>query len=200
MKHFFIVFMLWGSNVKTHAQNLESSGRRGMIDNLKTVKSKPITGFTLPTKFLKGTETGKVSDTTNNKYLIPTKKYGTFIYSGKPLKATTLQLNLNGEISSSSIEGIWGTSPKKRVSLPDTIKPMAKLLYNTDKGKVYALPLDNMRCLVPDEMYTTSINKVREHYKQYYPNASIPNALSQFDIIPGKISAIKISPSPDWIK
>ena len=26
----------------------------------------------------------------------------------------------------------------------------AKMLYETEKGKVYQLPLDNMRCLVPD--------------------------------------------------
>ncbi|MDQ6755956.1 MAG: hypothetical protein M3004_03390 [Bacteroidota bacterium] len=198
MKYLIITIIFWFINERTYAQILESRSNSEMIDNIKSVKPKQLAGFNLPAKFLKGTESRNVHDTTKNKYLLPTKKYGTFIYDGKPLKATTLLLNFNGNISSSPIEGIWGTTPvKKRTVIIDTIKPIAKLLYNTDKGKVYALPLDNMRCLVPDEMYSMSLNKVREHYKQYYPNTTIPNALPKYEIIPGKIFEIRITPSID---
>lgn len=34
-------------------------------------------------------------------------------------------------------------------SLSIDLTPKAQLLYETDKGLVYALPRDNMRCLVP---------------------------------------------------
>ncbi len=81
--------------------------------------------------------------------------------------------------------------------ISDTL-PQAKLLYNTDKGKVYALPFDNMPWLVTDEMYSFNYP---ENYKQYYPKGSIPNPYSGYDLIPGqlhgKASVIKISPIPN---
>ncbi len=86
----------------------------------------------------------------------------------------------------------------KRLQIISDSLPQAKLLYNTDKGKVYALPQDNMPCLVPDEMYSFNYPK---NYKQSYPKASIPNPYSMYDLIPGrlhgKISGIKISPIPN---
>ena len=69
-----------------------------------------------------------------------------------------------------------------------------KLLLNFDKGKVYALPLDNMPCFVPNDIY---INE-HKYYKQYSPYNTIPNPYLKRDIIPGqsngKISDIKIYP------
>jgi hypothetical protein len=127
----------------------------------------------------------------------PIKKLGTFYLEGKPLKATRLLLNLNGKFSSLPIEGIMIPSPKRKIILADTTKPVAKLLYNTEKGKVYALPLDNMRCLVPGEMYT--YNEQRQYRQHYTPNF-IPNALSKMNIITvpldGKIPEVKVYPSP----
>ena len=68
--------------------------------------------------------------------------------------------------------------------------PQAKLLYNSDKGKVYSLPLDNMKCLVPDVLYTINENK---QYKQDYSPSYIPNALPNIKIIPLQL---KVYPSP----
>ena len=57
--------------------------------------------------------------------------------------------------------------------------PEAKLLYNTDKGKVYALPLDNMPCLVPYVISNMPI--ARLDIKDY---KKIPNAIPEQKIIP----------------
>ncbi|HUS02458.1 MAG TPA: hypothetical protein VMY77_12060 [Chitinophagaceae bacterium] len=67
---------------------------------------------------------------------------------------------------------------------PKTLKlnfPQAKILFTTEKGKVYALPQDNMPCLVPNinsnmPVADLSINKTRK----------IPNALPEQKIIPEK--------------
>jgi len=55
--------------------------------------------------------------------------------------------------------------------------PKAKFLYETNKGKVYALPLDNMPCLV------TTIQSNMPVYKNS-PKGYIPNALREREIIP----------------
>ena len=54
--------------------------------------------------------------------------------------------------------------------------PKAKFLYETNKGKVYALPLDNMPCRVP------SIQSNMPVYKNS-PKTYIPNALQEREII-----------------
>ena len=197
MKYFIIVSILWISNERIHAQTLEPPGSPDMIDNLKTVKPKPLVGFTLPPKFLTNNEERKEYDTIGNKYVDPKKKYGTFFFEGKPQKATKLFLNLYGKISSSPIDGIFGFPPRTRTVVIDSMpNQTAKFLYNTDKGKVYALPLDNMPCLVPNEMYTINDHT---YYKQDLPYNTIPNPYPKHDIIPGplngKISDINISTS-----
>ena len=65
-------------------------------------------------------------------------------------------------------------SPKM---LAITDMPKAKFLYETNKGKVYALPLDNMPCLV------TTIQSNMPVYKNS-PKGYIPNALREREIIP----------------
>lgn len=100
--------------------------------------------------------------------MAPPKKIGTFIFTGQPLRATSLLQNLNGNFVSLPIEGIFVTTPKIQTFLPDTIKPLAKLLYNTDKGKVYALPIDNMPCLVLHTNSNMPIAKINiENFKKY---------------------------------
>ncbi|HEV8079802.1 MAG TPA: hypothetical protein VGP43_03750 [Chitinophagaceae bacterium] len=123
----------------------------------------------------------------------------------KPLKGSLLQSNifLNFEKSKASPVDELPSRIKKNsiknglINMSDTF-PKARLLYNTDRGKIYSLPLDNMRCLVPDEMYTINENK---HYRQYYPPSSIPNPFRKYDIVSGeqhgKISGIHIIPSPN---
>ena len=58
--------------------------------------------------------------------------------------------------------------------------PQAKILYTTDKGTVYSLPLDNMPCLVPDIKSHLPVQKLDIH-----PLRRIPNALPEYKIIPG---------------
>ena len=61
------------------------------------------------------------------------------------------------------------------------ILPQAKLLYNTETGKVYALPQDKMPCLVPQTNSNMPIAKLdMNEFKK------IPNALPEQKIIPGK--------------
>jgi hypothetical protein len=64
-------------------------------------------------------------------------------------------------------------SPKM---LAITDMPNARFLYETNKGKVYALPLDNMPCLV------TTIHSNMPVYKNS-PKGYIPNALRKNEII-----------------
>ena len=63
----------------------------------------------------------------------------------------------------------------KMLAITDMSK--AKFLYETNKGKVYALPLDNMPCLV------TTIQSNMPVYKNS-PKGYIPNALREREIIP----------------
>jgi hypothetical protein len=66
---------------------------------------------------------------------------------------------------------------------PKTLKgnfPQAQFLYNTDKGKVYALPQDKMPCLVPHTNSNMPIAKLgMNEFKK------IPNALPEQKLIPG---------------
>lgn len=57
--------------------------------------------------------------------------------------------------------------------------PQAKFLYNTEKGKVYALPLDNMPCLVPHINSNMPIAKL--DLKEYN---KIPNVSPEQKLIP----------------
>lgn len=135
-----------------------------------------------PERFYKY-DPGKYFDKKEYKLLAPPKKIGTFIFTGQPLRATSLLQNLNGNFVSLPIEGIFVTTPKIQTFLPDTIKPLAKLLYNTDKGKVYALPIDNMPCLVPHTNSNMPIAKINiENFKK------IPNAFPKQNLIPNRYS------------
>ncbi len=99
------------------------------------------------------------------------------------------------------LDGVLSSNKNKSIKRTQVISdslPQAKFLYNTNQGKVYALPQDNMPCVVPDEMYSFNFP---ENYKQYYPKGYIPNSYNRYDLIPGqlhgKVSVIKISPIPD---
>ncbi|MDQ2719768.1 MAG: hypothetical protein M3Z26_08425 [Bacteroidota bacterium] len=66
-----------------------------------------------------------------------------------------------------------------------TLNPKAKFLYKTDKGSVYALPLDRMSCLVPD------FHLKRQDYKRYHQEITqgerpvpIPNPMPKTEVIP----------------
>ena len=93
---------------------------------------------------------GKYFDQKEYKLLSTPKISGTFIFTGKPLKANTLILKLNGKVSLLPIEGILIPPPQKRTIPANTIKLQAKFLLNRSKGKAYTLPQDNMPCMVPD--------------------------------------------------
>ena len=71
-------------------------------------------------------------------------------------------------------------------------EPKAKLLYGTDKGNVYALPLDNMPCLRPDINSNMPMARLS-------PNGYIPNALNKQPNFKGEIKGIKISPPNKYI-
>ncbi|MEO6818362.1 MAG: hypothetical protein ABI204_01445 [Ginsengibacter sp.] len=65
-------------------------------------------------------------------------------------------------------------------------QPNAKFLYKTDKGSVYALPLDNMPCLRPDFKSNMPIFMDK-------PNGYIPNPLWQSKLN-GKMNNVKVIP------
>ena len=68
----------------------------------------------------------------------------------------------------------------------------AKHLYQTEKGNVYSLPLDNMPCLRPEINSNMPVAKLS-------PNGYIPNALNKKPNIKGEIKGIKISPPDKYI-
>ncbi len=179
---FVILFFL----IKTpQAQFLEFPNKRGMIDNINTVKPHSLKYFP-QLKALHSSEERNV--------------FGS-IHSNVITKGTFLILTLNGKQFYIPLKGLLSTNknkPNKRTQAISDSLPQAKFLYNTDKGKVYALPFDNMACLVPDEMYSFNSPK---NYKQSYPKSSIPNPYSKYDLITdqlhGKVSGIKISPIPN---
>lgn len=134
-------------------------------------------------------DAGKYFDKKEYKIFAPKKKYGTFYFEGRPLKATRLFLNLNGNITSSQIDGIFGFPAKKRSVVIDSLpNQTAKFLYNTDKGKVYPLPLDNMPCLVPQINSNMPVAKL--YMKEY---KKIPNALQEQKLIPQTETSINPS-------
>lgn len=179
---FVILFFL----IKTpQAQFLKFPNISGTIDNIKTVKPHSLKYFP-QLKALHNFEERNV--------LRP-------IHRNVVTKGTFLIQNLNGKQFYIPLEGLFSTNKSKSNKRPQVISdslPQAKLLYNTDKGKVYALPQDNMPCLVSDEMYSFNSPK---NYKQSYPKSSIPNPYSKYDLITGqlhgKVSGIKISPIPN---
>ena len=61
----------------------------------------------------------------------------------------------------------------------DSAIPLAKLLYTTAHGQVYALPQDNMACIVPHTSGDASVIR---------PDVSglqkMPNAFKEYSIIP----------------
>jgi hypothetical protein len=170
--------------MSVNAQSNEIPSKNGMIDNIKTVKPYSLKYFPQ----LNALHSFKES-----------KVFGP-IHRNVITKGTFLIQNLNGKQFYIPLDGLLSSNKnksKKRTQVISDSMPQAKLLYNTDKGKVYALPFDNMTCLVPDEMYSFNYPK---NYKQYYPKGYIPNPYSRYDLIPGqlngKVSGIKISPIP----
>jgi hypothetical protein len=172
--------------IKTpQAQFLEFPNKKSMIDNIKTVKTHSL-------KYLP--QLKALHSFEERKFLGP-------IQNNVITKGIFLIQNLNGKQFYIPLDGLFSTNKNrsnKRTQVISDSLPQARLLYNTDKGKVYALPFDNMPCLVPDEMYSFNYPK---NYKQYYPKGSIPNPYSRYDLIPGrlhgKVSGIKISPIPN---
>lgn len=57
--------------------------------------------------------------------------------------------------------------------------PQGKLLYETEKGKVYALPPDNILCLVPE--YHSKMGVLSSHGAFTEP---MPNPLPRTEMIP----------------
>ena len=66
-------------------------------------------------------------------------------------------------------------------------EPKAKFLYETDKGSVYALPLDNMPCLRPGIHSDMPVARLSQE-------SYIPNALNVQPGIHGKVNILKIIP------
>ena len=62
--------------------------------------------------------------------------------------------------------------------------PKAKLLYETEKGLVYALPQDNMKCLIPDIKSNMPIASAK--IPGYIPNPLHKNWKFDDKIIPHK--------------
>lgn len=66
----------------------------------------------------------------------------------------------------------------------------AKLLYETDKGLVYALPQDNMLCLVP--RINSNMPVASSEGRGYMPNPLLKKGQSPVQIIPLKNSPLTI--------
>jgi hypothetical protein len=101
------------------------------------------------------------------------------------LLLTFSSINAQEKIIMTPNESFYAISPEK-LNLPDSlISPKmlaitdmskAKFPYETNTGKVYILPLDNMPCRVP------SIQSNMPVYKNS-PKTYIPNALQEREII-----------------
>jgi hypothetical protein len=59
--------------------------------------------------------------------------------------------------------------------------PQATFSHNTSKGKIYALPIDNMPCLVPD---MSRVSRMPGAYA--YPEGRMPNLFPKQRVIPEK--------------
>ena len=66
------------------------------------------------------------------------------------------------------------------------LTPKAKLLFETDKGLVYALPQDNMLCLVP--RINSNMPVASSEAPGYIPNPLLKKGQSPIQIIPLKNS------------
>jgi hypothetical protein len=83
-------------------------------------------------------------------------------------------------------------NPKDSIILSElfTLKSQkAKMLYKTDKGKVYQLLLDNMRCLVPEfksnmPVYKGVPNHILPNTQQKIVPVPIPNPFNNQNSIP----------------
>lgn len=67
----------------------------------------------------------------------------------------------------------------------------AELLHETEKGKVYALPLDDMRCLVPDISSNMPVYKGFGQRQQKINPAPIPNPFPKIEVIPIPLNKVK---------
>ncbi len=84
-------------------------------------------------------------------------------------------------------------SAQSNVSVVQLSKsPKAKLIAHSTFGKVYALPQDNMPCIVPPTA-TTALIPVA---KTPLVNAVIPNAVPKQDLIAGTNNFIKLNKVP----
>ena len=66
--------------------------------------------------------------------------------------------------------------------------PKAKFLYETEIGFVYALPQDNMPCLVPK--IKSNMPTARSEVPGYIPNSLLKKGQSPTEIIPLNISPL----------
>ncbi len=73
-------------------------------------------------------------------------------------------------------------------SLPEIVKP--KIIGQSQYGKIYALTVDNMPCVVP-QVATTALMPVAA--KLFHTN-KIPNGINKFLFIP-PIKSVKIRPN-----
>jgi hypothetical protein len=78
------------------------------------------------------------------------------------------------------LEVIGTNKPLKKTAVPLTsisgkaVQPQAKLLTTTAAGKIYALPLDNMPCLVPNETAVIQLPvALQPRLKNNIPNGSV---------------------------
>lgn len=67
--------------------------------------------------------------------------------------------------------------------------PKATFLFDTDKAKVYALPLDNMPCLVPKGYHSNM------PVAKLIPTTQMPNASNLYELIPKNEDRLLFDPS-----
>ncbi len=83
------------------------------------------------------------------------------------------------------------TSPPNITDVYAFNNKKAKLLYETEKGKVYALPLDNMRCLVADINSNMPVYMGFSQGQQKINPAPIPNPFPRIEVIPIPLNKVK---------
>ena len=76
--------------------------------------------------------------------------------------------------------------------------PKSKLLYETEKGLVYALPQDNMKCLVPKIQSNMPIASTE--IPGYIPNPLLKKGQSPIKVIPLNISPLPLSKDYQFLK
>ena len=75
----------------------------------------------------------------------------------------------------------------------DNVFPNAKFLYDTEKGKVFQLPLDHMRCFVPTFKSNMPVYNLNPH-NQNIVHVPIPNPFIKIN--PVIIQNVKRIPVP----